>query len=201
MTAAAVLLAILPGLLTGCASAPLIADGFTAAPGPPLPLAAKELRPGLAVLYFKHPFVRDLDALPRGEDAREQGWRGAPIPHLDHRFGRGPVFESGTNRGIALEMSGYIRLERTGTYSFQANTNDGFRLSIDGRRLIDDPLWHADRFSPEARLTILEPGWYSMRIRYFQRKGTATLQLYWQPPGEPAYAIVPAGVLAHGQSY
>jgi len=188
-------------MLTGCATSPDGADGFVRPAQTHRPLDAEGLEPGLAVLYFKHGFVRNLDLLPRGEKARERGQPGPPIPYLNHQFGRSNIFDSGTNRGIAMEISGFIRLERPGTYSFQANSNDGFRLYIDGQRLIDDPDWHADRLSPEAQLSIKEPGWYSLRIRYFQRKGTATIQLYWQPPGKGAFSIVPAKMLAHQQPY
>ena len=188
-------------LLTGCATLMNGDDGFVRASQPVLPLETSSLEPGLAVLYFDKTFVRHLDSLPKGERARERGRPGAPIAYLNHQFGRGMIFDSGTNRGLGMEISGYIRLEQTGTYAFQANTNDGFRLYINGQQLIDDPGWHADRLSPIARMTISEPGWYSLRIRYFQRKGTATIQLYWQPPGETALAIVPSKALAHQQPY
>jgi len=190
----------LTGLLGGCASSPPGADGFAFPSHPPLPLDADGLQPGLAVLYFKHRFVRSLDALPHGARARAYGWEGAPIPNLNHQFGRGDVFASGTNRGIALELDGYIRLERSGTYRFQANSNDGIRMYIGSQRLLDDPYYHSDRMSPEGSLAVRQPGWYSLRLRYFQRKGTASLQLYWKPPGEDRFSIVPAEVLAHQRS-
>ena len=185
------------GLVGGCASSPQAADGFTFPAQPLLPLDTAGLKPGLAVLYFKHPFVRSLDALPQGEDARAHGWTGPPITDLNHQFGRGAIFDSGTNRGIAMELDGYIRLAQPGTYFFQANSNDGIRMVIGSQRLIDDPNWHSDRLTPESQLTIRQPGWYALRLRYFQRKGTASLQLYWKPPGEDHFSIVPAEVLAH----
>ena len=181
----------------GCASSPEGADGFVYAAQPILPLETGVLKPGLAVLYFKHAFVRSLEALPQGEAARERGWTGPPVPYLNHQFGRGEVFGSGTNRGIAMEIRGYIRLEHTGPYRFQVNSNDGVRLYVDDRLLVDDPEWHSDRLSPEALLTVTTPGWHSLRLRYFQRKGTATLQLYWAPPGADGFSIVPARMLAH----
>ena len=184
-------------LLGGCASSPDVAEGFVFPPQTPLPLDTDKLKPGLAVLYFKHPFVRSLDALPQGEAARARGWTGPPIADLNHQFGRGDVFDSGTNRGIALELNGYIRLEAPGTYYFQANSNDGIRLYLGSQRLLNDPEWHSDRITPEAPFTADQPGWYSLRLRYFQRKGTASLQLYWKPPGKNHFSIVPAKALAH----
>lgn len=194
---ALVVVLALTGLLGGCALSPPGPDGFAFSAQPPLPLNTDGLQPGLTVLYFKHRFVRSLDALPQGADALAHGWEGAPIPNLNHQFGRGDVFDSGTNRGIALELDGYIRLERTGTYRFQANSNDGVRMYVGSQRLIDDPDWHSDRMSPEAAFAVRQPGWYSLRLRYFQRKGTASLQLYWKPPGQDHFSIVPAAVLAH----
>ena len=195
------LIACIFTVATGCATSPDGRDGFVHRPQARLPLDTTALKPGLAVLYFKHPFVRDLDRLPQGDNALAKGWSGEPIPYLNHQFGRSFIFDSGTNRGIAMEMSGFIKLDSPGEYRFQANSNDGFRLYIDGQRLIDDPDWHSDRLSPVARLSVAEPGWYSLRLRYFQRKGTATLQFYWAPPGEKAFTIVPADVLAHQQAY
>lgn len=200
-TLAVVTAALLWGMLAGCAASPNGTDGFVQTAQPVLPLEADHLKPGLAVLYFKHAFVRHLDALPQGEAARERGWPGPPVSYLNHQFGRSDVFASGTNRGIAMEFSGYIRLEHTGPYRFQINSNDGVRLYVDNHLLIDDPEWHSDRLSPEALLTNTAPGWHSLRLRYFQRKGTATLQLYWKPPGAERFTIVPASALAHQDAY
>jgi hypothetical protein len=188
---------ILLALLAGCAHTPPPPAHFDSVSPPSLPLGAEGLQPGLAVWYFDHPFVLNLNDLPQGEDRRKAGWGGPPIPYLNHQFGRSDVFDSGTNRGIAMELNGVIRLDKPGTYGFQANSNDGVRLAIGGQRLIDDASWHGDRLSQEAWLTISEPGWYALQILYFQRRGTATLQLYWQPPGTGTFAIVPAAALAH----
>jgi len=192
-------LLIVFALLAGCATAPN--EGFVRPSQLSLPLDTSSLEPGLAVLYFDKIFVRHLDMLPKGENAQERGRPGAPIPYLNHQFGRSQIFDSGTNRGLGMEISGYIRFDRPGTYGFQANSNDGFRLYIDGHLLIDDPNWHSDRLSPETQLPVTEPGWYSLRARYFQRKGTAAIHLYWRPPGEEKFSIVPAKVLAHQQPY
>jgi len=192
-------LLIVFAMLVGCATPPN--EGFVRPAQLMLPPDTTTLEPGLAVLYFDNTFVRHLDALPQGERAKERGRPGAPIPYLNYQFGRSPILDSGTNRGLGMEINGYIRLDRPGTYGFQANSNDGFRLYIDGHLLIDDPNWHSDRLSPEAQLSIAEPGWYSLRARYFQRKGTATIQLYWKPPGQEGFSIVPAKMLAHQQPY
>ena len=141
-----------------------------------------------------------LNSLPKTDELIKSGASGPPISNLDNQFGNNEIFQSGAHREMGLEMSGYIKLDKAGTYLFQANTNDGFRLFIDNKLLIDDPDYHSDRLSPESAFNVREPAWYPLKIRYFQRKGTATLQLFWKPPGENKFSIVPAEVLAHPKS-
>ena len=188
-------------LLAGCAS---VRDGGFARPAAaPVPEMTDDLKPGLAVLYFPKRFVRHVDILPQGQDALEKGVAGPPVTNLNRRFGRGEVFKSGTNRGIGMEMSGFILLDKPGRYQFQVNSNDGFRLSLDGRMLLEDPAWHAsgDQLTPPAAFAVATPAWYSLRIRYFQRKGTAAFQFFWQPPGASDFSPVPGRVLAHLAPY
>jgi hypothetical protein len=40
-----------------------------------------------------------------------------------------------------------------------------------------------------------------LRIRFFQRKGTATFQFFWMPPGSTEFTPVPGQVLAHLTAY
>ncbi len=187
--------------LAGCAGAH--DRGFARPAATPLSEPVQDLKPGLAVLYFPNLFVRHIDSLPDGEKALQQGVSGPPVTNLNRRFGRGQVFKSGTNRGIGLEMSGFIRLEKPGRYRFQVNSNDGFRMFLDGQLLLDDPVWHSagDRLTPPADFQVSEPAWYSLRLRYFQRKGTATFQFFWQPPGAAEFSPVPGSMLAHLAPY
>jgi len=107
--------------------------------------------------------------MDKGKDAKKSGKPGPPVTSLDHSFtGGAEVLDSGRSAGVALELSGFIRLEQAGQYVFQSNSNDGFRLYIDGKLLIDDPDVHADHLSEEALFEVTEAGWYWIGIRYFQ---------------------------------
>lgn len=164
---------------------------------PPADLQEEKLEPGLSVLYF-YGFYRNLAQMPRGKKrVLKVGIPGKPIPYLNHQFGEGEVFDSGRAKGVGMQMDGFIRFEKPGDYVFQARTNDGFRLFIDEHRIINDPAVHSDRLSETAIVKVSEPGWYPMRVRYFQRKGTAALQLFWQEPGKSQQVPVPAEAYAH----
>jgi hypothetical protein len=157
-----------------------------------------EWQPGLAVVYLPGKF-RHTKEMPSGKSMLQLGRPGAPIAYFNHSFGRGEVFASGQARGIGLEATGFIHLDRPGAYRFKALSNDGIRVWIAERPVVDDGEWHStgDRFS--APLTFQNPqaGWASIRLRYFQRKGTAALKLYWQPPGSADFKVIPASAYAH----
>ncbi|MEJ2642154.1 MAG: PA14 domain-containing protein [Desulfosarcinaceae bacterium] len=156
-------------------------------------------QPGLTVVYMSGKF-RHTNEMPSGDSIRQLGHPGAPILQFNHRFGLGEVFASGRARGIGLEAAGFIHLEHPGIYRFKALANDGIRVWIADRLVVDDGEWHdsGDRFSEPRAFDNPQSGWAAIRLRYFQRKGTATLKLLWQPPGQDDFKVIPAAAYAHG---
>lgn len=156
-----------------------------------------ELKPGLATVYFFEKFGH-IDEMPRTDRGIDKfGQPGTPIFKLDNRFGDGDVFDSGRRQKVGILMRGFLKLDLPGTYQFQANSNDGFAMAIDGDTVVSDPTVHSDRLSEPGNFNVVKGGFFPVEIRYFQRKGTATIELYWQPPGSNSYSIVPAEVYFH----
>jgi PA14 domain-containing protein len=158
------------------------------------------LEPGLAVLYFHRFKARHLNKMPSGKQAVFDGKPGKPIPYLNHAFGKKRVFDSGTRKEIGMQMSGFLKLSTPGIYGFKAYANDGIRVWVDDQPVADDPVWHAppgDRYSEPMNIDISKPGWHPMLLRYFQRRGTATLKMYWKRPGDKDFSIIPAEAYAH----
>jgi hypothetical protein len=183
---------------TGCAMVGTKTESAIHMPEPPKVQMQKDhLHPGLSVLYF-HGFYRHIDEMPMGRIAAARGIPGEPIPFLNHQFGEEEmVFKSGKAKGVGMHMDGFILFEKPGDYVFQANTNDGFRLLISGLRIINDPTVHSDRMSEKGIVRVSVPGWYPLQILYFQRKGTATIELFWKKPEDNEKVIVPAEAYAH----
>ncbi|MDD3619216.1 MAG: PA14 domain-containing protein [Desulfobulbaceae bacterium] len=195
-----VLLAAVPVFLAaGCAPKTEHTPSLTILPEPqhPADIRSGELQPGLAV-YYVYDFYRTTSQMLKSEELiRKMGKPGPPLPLLNHRFGGGKVFDSGEEKGVGAHMYGFLHFAEPGDYMFQAYSNDGFELYINGHLLVSDPSVHKGRMSAPGRITVARGGWFPVEIRYFQRKGTAALELYWQPPGAAGPAIVPAEVYAH----
>ncbi len=154
------------------------------------------LEPGLRVLYFNGKY-RNVRQMPNGDRALlEKGRPGAPILIINNQFGSNEVFDSGRNQAVGVQMKGYIHLEK-GRYAFQALSNDGVEMIIDDKSVLIDPGVHSDRLSKIETLSVQEPGWYSLMVKYFQRKGTAALTLYWKTPEKNEFEVIPASAYGH----
>ncbi len=152
---------------------------------------------GLSVVYIFQKY-RNVDQVPTGKAALRMGRRGAPVTILNHQSGKDDqVFSSGRSQGVGMVMDGFLNLEKTGTYRWQALANDGIRMFIDNELIFEDPKVHADRLTPVGTIEVIKSGRHPVQIIYFQRKGTAALKLYWQPPGAENFSLVPAEVYWH----
>ena len=175
---------------------PLLVTGLSPLNPQPVDTA---LVPGLAVAYFYNYKDRNLNRLSKGGLSNQKGRPGEPIPFLNHHFGRGEVFSSGSSRLIAMRMQGLIHFSQTGTYTLLGLSNDGLRIYLDDQLIIDDADWHAlgDQYSVGAIAKITQAGWYPMKVEYNQRKGTAAIGFFWRPPGADGFEPVPAEAYAH----
>ena len=182
----------------GLAGAVLVGVGSVASaamtglqPASPQPDPA-QVAPGLAVSYFAQMF-QDV-----GEVAGQSGGEaGAPLAQINDTPAQGaPVLTSGKATGVGAQIRGLIHFDKAGTYSFRVTSNDGVRVTLAGQLLAEDPGVHSDHTTLPIDVAIEQPGWYDLSVDYFQKKGTATLQLLWTPPGG-SEAPVPADAFAH----
>jgi hypothetical protein len=152
----------------------------------------QRLRPGLKVEYI-HRFVRHIDEIVADSNVGNDDI----LRTLDWSAEDGEVMTSGRADGVAARITGFIKFPEAGDYVLAIQSNDGARLTIGDTLIIDDPDVHPDRFSPNVTVRIAKSGWYPLRLLYFERKGTSTLELYWQPPGAGGFDFVPADAFAH----
>ena len=137
--------------------------------------------------------VRHVDEV----EAAGKGKPGEPIPALDWNSGDGEVLTSGRDDEVGARITGYLHFPAAGTYIMTIQSNDGVRMKLADQVVIDDPSVHSDQYSPYVDVVIDQPGWYPLYLVYFERGGTATLELYWQPPGTGSFVLVPAEMFRH----
>ncbi|MGB0646933.1 MAG: PA14 domain-containing protein, partial [Bradymonadia bacterium] len=92
-----------------------------------------------------------------------------------------------------VRWSGYITPSYTETYTFATLSDDGIRVWIDDRLVIDNWTGHAPRFD-YGRIQLVEGRPYTIMVEYFQGGGGAVLELYWQSDSQ-VYELVPEAAL------
>jgi hypothetical protein len=160
-------------------------------------VSLEQLSRGLSVVYYLQFFERHLDQIPRNGSSSFIKKTGPPVFELNHQFGNEEVFQTGTNRGVAMRMQGYLVVKETGSFEFQALSNDGVIVKLGGKTVISDPEQHSDRLSNVGHVTLDKAGHYPLLVEYFQRKGTAALKLFWKTPGSDKFVPIPAHAYVH----
>ncbi len=128
-------------------------DSFVVAPGG---------APGLQGEYFNNEDLKGPPALAR-TDAR-----------IHFVFGGGGYTPDGPGQHFSIRWTGYFVPATTGGYKFFTNSDDGVRLYLDDKLVIDD--WHTHAETLNAFATRLDAGHpYSIRLEYFQGTGDATI--------------------------
>ncbi|MCX6573649.1 MAG: PA14 domain-containing protein [Candidatus Aminicenantes bacterium] len=137
------------------------------------PLAAAAAVPASRGLSWEY-FAGDFDKLPDFPALTPAGTGSSARPD---------AAAAKTKAKFALRFRGYVRAPRTGVYVFYLASDDGSRLSVDGRALIDNDGNHG--LSVEKGEIALASGWHAVEIAYFQRDGDMGLDLLWSGPGIP----------------
>ena len=95
------------------------------------------------------------------------------------------------------EVIADLKIEKPGAYRFRLISDDGSRLWIDDRLVIDhDGLHGPDPKDGKAELTA---GVHTLRILHFESAGGEHLGLRWRQPGatDDKFTLIPAAVLTH----
>ena len=139
------------------------------------PVPASALGVGLSGAYFANRNLDGQPALTRTDPQLQFDWsQNAPAPDVPR-----------TN--FSVRWSGTLTAPATGGYTLSLTGDDGYRLFLDGKQLIDH--WFeggAATESVDVNLTAGQP--HALRIEYFQAGGDALLRFHWTRPGENTYA-------------
>lgn len=118
--------------------------------------------------------VRDLSGLPRLQ---------RNDPAIDFEFGTGAPVSYMPADNFSARWIRRLNLDRTGTYRFRVVSDDGARLWIDNRLVID--AWH-DGFTTNEVFVDLSSGGHDVRLEFYEHLGSAMIELTWSFITAPA---------------
>jgi len=108
-------------------------------------------------------------------------------------FARG-IPKSKFKKNFFGRWTGFIEIPEAGEYTFVLKSDDGSRMTIGGKTLIDQ--WSAKRLTMKTGKVKLSAGSIPITIEMHQSAGSSVLILGWVPPGGKK-AIIPASALSH----
>jgi parallel beta-helix repeat protein len=159
--------------LSGCGSPTSIDQGTTNTAEPTEPSDTLEAEAaagnGLNAEYFNNQDFSD-PGIKRLESNINFNWgTGSPASSIDFNT-------------FSARYSGELSAPSDGEYTFYATADDGVRLSLDGKAVLEDFSDHASRTS-SGTVTLKANQRLPLKLEYYENTGRASLRLEWSGPG------------------
>ncbi len=138
--------------------------------------------PGIGVKaeYFKGTELAGTPVVTRTEDA------------IDHDWGSDEV-AGGLSDAVSARWTADLEAPLTETCQFITTTDDGVRLWLDGRLIIDNWTDHSSTDNT-ATVDLVAGRFYRVKMEWYDKSGSAISRLFWKSPSIDKQ-IIPAGIL------
>ncbi len=151
----------------------------------PIPVAQKGLANGLRRSVYRG----NWDALPDFDELTPASVQTVKLPTANTPNESADFF--------GLRFDGFVRVPKDGLYWFATESDDGSRMFVAGRLVVDNDNLHAARRSMGPLR--LKAGIYPLRVDFFEKTGDEVLKVFFEGPGfEPRE--IPASAYFTGES-
>jgi hypothetical protein len=170
---------------TGLALIPLLAAMSAA--------SAADMQPGLIGEYFA--MKNDVGDFQKVDGIKPTLVRVDKMVNFDSVEGEFHKSKIATN--LFVRWTGVVKIATAGKYTFLTESDDGSRLSIDGKLVVNNGGPHGmEKKSGDIELTA---GDHTILVEYFQGGGGAGCKVLWKPLGGDEHPI-PTASLAHDKA-
>jgi len=132
----------------------------------------------------------------RGSYYEGVGFEKLAFERLDSRIdvpNRKFPYPDGRQDNISVRWTGQLEVAAAGDYTFFSASDDGQRVWIDGRLLIDD--WNIHGTLERMGRASLAPGLHDFKVEFFQGGGGASITVWYQGPGVARQVITDSVLL------
>lgn len=159
-----------------------------AAESPSTVVKMEDAIPGaVTVIYKQKKGVQNLDGMQTSKAANA-----GIMPKFDNISGA----DFANNRdNFGLVSEGFLLIEKENSYNFRIWSDDGSRVSINGKVILDNDGNHGTDYK-EAAVTLAK-GLHPFKIEYFQGEGGSYLSWNWKPSGSEMWTVIPAENIMH----
>jgi hypothetical protein len=119
-------------------------------------------------------------------------------PRVDFDWGTGPPAPGIGADTFSARWTGRVQAVEAGAYTFRAYSDDGMKVWVNGRKVIDDWDHHPTPVYRTGTITLAAGRRYDIRVEYYDNTGGAAARLEWMRPGQSSFAVVPQTLLFAG---
>ena len=128
--------------------------------------------PGFKAEYFNNIDFKGQPVVTQNERKINYTWSGT-----------GTMLPGMPKEYYSVRWSGTLCSDKDAEYEFRAGGDDGFRVYVDGKPVIDD--WEARAYHSATATVKLEAGQkHSITVEYYQKGGGANIDLQWKVKGD-----------------
>jgi hypothetical protein len=146
-------------------------------------------RPGLVGEYFLAAGIKE-DQVPQSA----KPFFARIDKTVDFESANGEFYKSKLSDNFFVRWSGSIRIDKSGSYTFATTSDDGSRLYIDGKRVVEN--WGLHGMVRKDGVAELTAGYHQIQITFSEGGGGAGCIASWIPPGGKE-VVIPRTVLSH----
>jgi hypothetical protein len=110
---------------------------------------------------------------------------------IDFDWAGGSPSAAVTADHFSVIWAGWVTAKQTGYHTFQTVSDDGVRLWVQGRRVLDNWTDHAPVSDLTPRLLMVAGKRYAIQMELYENAGGAVGRLLWTGPGIDGYVPVP----------
>ncbi|WP_257461634.1 PA14 domain-containing protein [Archangium lipolyticum] len=145
----------------------------------------KTIPKGLNARYFNNTTVSEPYVYNRVETSVNWSWgTNAPYPGVN-----ADNFSSRYTGDITTPFDTNFPDKYTGRYWFYTQSDEGVRLWVNGKLIIDN--WTSHASTLDSGTIFLEAGKrYSVLLEYYEGTGNANVSLQWQPPTQATASVI-----------
>jgi glucose/arabinose dehydrogenase len=114
--------------------------------------------------------------------------------NINFAFGNGSPAASIAADTFSARWTGKITSTKTGTHTFYAQSDNGVRVWVNGKLIINNWTSHALR-EDVGTISLTAGVKYDIKVEYFENFGSATMKLLWSAPGI-SKQVVPASAFS-----
>jgi hypothetical protein len=136
---------------------------------------------GLAAIYFDN---KDFTGpyITRTDPMLDFYWTGSPATGIG-----GDTF--------SVRWMGRVQAIESGTHQFRTFSDDGVRLWVNGRLIVNNWTDHASTYNMSSLVTLTAGQRYDIRMDFYENTGGALARLEWKRPGQNTFQFVPQSQL------